>query len=59
MFKDELGCESACPEGSFLCQEGRCFRDSFRCDGDRDCIDGEDEVREEGVGVGGKCPTNL
>ncbi len=44
VIKDEIGCESACDDGYFLCSEGRCLPDSLRCDGVDHCVNGDDEA---------------
>ena len=35
--------ERACPENHFRCRSGRCILLTWKCDGDKDCPDGEDE----------------
>lgn len=38
-------CKSmACPKGTFLCSNGACINQSFKCDGNDDCGDGSDEL---------------
>ena len=32
-----------CPENEFLCKDGRCLDPRRRCNGQRDCADGDDE----------------
>ncbi|XP_034252136.1 vitellogenin receptor [Thrips palmi] len=34
---------SDCPEGTFMCLDGDCIRNSKHCDGVKDCRDGNDE----------------
>ncbi|XP_046397627.1 basement membrane-specific heparan sulfate proteoglycan core protein-like isoform X3 [Ischnura elegans] len=34
-----------CHEDEFQCRDGRCIEENLRCDGTRDCPDGEDEDR--------------
>ncbi|CAD5215557.1 unnamed protein product [Bursaphelenchus xylophilus] len=40
-----------CRESEFKCESGRCIPKSWRCDGDTDCEDGDDEV---GCSMGNK-----
>ncbi|CAG7724478.1 unnamed protein product [Allacma fusca] len=34
----------ACPQGSYLCSNGRCINSAFRCDKQNDCGDSSDEL---------------
>ena len=36
-------CVSACGEGKFQCTSGQCIPGNWKCDGERDCLDGTDE----------------
>ena len=41
---DEVGfTEGGCPESFFKCNDGKCISSSWKCDGEKDCSDGEDE----------------
>lgn len=35
---------AGCQEGEFNCTSGFCINGSWRCDGDKDCEDGSDEL---------------
>lgn len=35
--------EYGCAEGEFTCDNGKCVRGQYKCDGRRDCEDGSDE----------------
>jgi len=43
---DEEGCDYLhnCPAGDFMCRNGECVSDSFKCNGESDCSDGSDET---------------
>ena len=44
-FQDELACHNLhnCPAGAMLCRTGECAGSRFKCDGEWDCQEGEDE----------------
>ncbi|CAD5211098.1 unnamed protein product [Bursaphelenchus okinawaensis] len=47
-----------CKENEFRCHSGRCIPKAWRCDGDTDCDDGDDEVScaaEAGNAKAGEC----
>ncbi|OQV13012.1 hypothetical protein BV898_12766 [Hypsibius exemplaris] len=35
--------QAPCPPGDFRCADGHCVSGLWRCDGQRDCLDGSDE----------------
>ena len=35
--------QRACPDNHFRCRSGRCIPLTWKCDGDKDCPEGEDE----------------
>ena len=37
---------STCPSGWFSCDNGECIPEHWRCDGDDDCTDSSDEIRD-------------
>ena len=37
-------CTVSCQSGAFRCNNGTCISSSDRCDGNRDCTDGSDEI---------------
>ena len=37
-------CTVSCQSGAFRCNNGMCISSSDRCDGNRDCTDGSDEI---------------
>nr|XP_022289754.1 very low-density lipoprotein receptor-like [Crassostrea virginica] len=34
----------ACSQNQFTCADGKCIHTTWRCDGDKDCLDGLDEL---------------
>ena len=36
-----------CKESEFQCNNGQCIPSTWGCDGEEDCINGEDEQQEE------------
>ncbi|XP_017266049.2 low-density lipoprotein receptor-related protein 2 isoform X2 [Kryptolebias marmoratus] len=44
-----------CPEGQWQCDDGHCITDTWRCDGEGDCLDGSDEMDCD-VSQGSDCP---
>ena len=43
--EDEVNCESSeCSDSQFACASGQCISIGKRCNGDRDCLDGTDEM---------------
>ncbi|XP_069472627.1 low-density lipoprotein receptor-related protein 1B isoform X1 [Ambystoma mexicanum] len=45
-----------CRPGEFRCKNKRCIRDSWRCDGDDDCLDSSDE--DPAICVNHSCPVD-
>lgn len=49
----------SCPVSHFMCQNGLCISELYRCDGDSDCTDGSDEICDgELNGPNSKCKSN-
>lgn len=51
-MKDEEGCnynpnKNNCDSSEFRCSDGQCIYSNWKCDGDKDCNDGSDEVNCE------------
>ena len=38
-----MACAVSCPQGQFLCSEGRCIDETLLCDGHEDCGQADDE----------------
>lgn len=48
----------SCPVSHFMCQNGLCISELYRCDGDSDCTDGSDESAELCDASNSKCKSN-
>lgn len=45
----------SCPVSHFMCHNGLCISELYKCDGDSDCTDGSDEGAELCDGANARC----
>ena len=43
-YNKTIGSPATCHISAFTCDNGECLPDSYRCDGDNDCLDDSDEI---------------